>query len=1120
MGTKSRRKPLRILSMLFLMTALLIPTTFATNDYNGTGENVGGGSGLGNVKIEHNWNNPPKGYRFYAAKENGTIVSDVVDLWFGDGTAEYVYEETTGTSGNSPKDQFNTYFNTARAVSLESSVWYGFTCEELLNESGDNQIPEPFMGFSQGGTLLEAWIHSTPDGADACNGLRLIHALFGEEVIEEYVNGEEEMYIIIETLTMFDILGERNEVIGTYAGSVYGWGHWQEALAPPQTYGNSYLRRGTNGVFAVSLMLEETWEGTNRFENMAVPVQRSVGGSASSGSWISASQMIQYGYGTHEYRFGDLMNQMTHTWDYPLGNTPGPAPKVEDGKEDKVTIVKVYCTKDSKSGEIISWDGSYIRTMNPRIIEIEDEEEYKVEEWKTSTLKPISAPSTWPPIESWPKVQGPSGGTGTVSLDPDPPTKELTLAVLLVKQEEVEEVPSELIIEESEISIYRTLSEVTDFSLPNPQIKWLNTELIDLEARCPKQIEVPNGSEDCDNPECTDCPHTKYKTVTCNKPYTPVDTRLYLKVKNNSLNSYSHVLAKGSSSSFKPVIIPKPLNGYNNVSVTTRKPPAVTKKFDYEFIAYRGRESAGGKKDDLTLSNYTVTGESIAFNNGIVKSLGEGYTEANKTTKTRWAQVEKSSIETEVNLRILLIQDDSGDYQFSGKYSCGHDSDTGKFTTTEKIDANGVVTIHSYAGKQKTAALAVGSPISSVQGCYKGNGYPVKDENLLINFYPYIHMTYETMGSNDKHDAAVLSQWKRSMTVNDYAEAGYVYGGQTLAIKSQQWSIHQMATKATDERPWAGQNKVLPGGAIYNVTNGSTGGNQIILRTYQVIVDHDSKAYAAMQAAGSKGLADHTRAVAEAKHQEYVNTALKVFNNGYYIEQVINEDPLATLDNIDSGNWGVVNGGDPGLSVEKKYYLYTDAANKVQSSLLQASASATTPVTYTFRSDTEGNIYMNDTPILKKDQSANEITNGKAKYINARTKVVSNLIGAIERNTGEDFTASWAEEDGAWYNEAFAITVLEQTSTLNVGLLDPAKRETVLDPALCPDNVGKSDYFSKAIASGYRMHSESVVALGMGKGAGYVSTFREQDVTISNLTGMFRSNTFVIPNVNVQDLKD
>lgn len=123
MRIKSRANPIRLLTFLALLLTLSLSTLFATGDYNGTGEDVGGGSGLGNVVIDHNWSNPPKGYRFYAAKENGTIVSDVIDMWFGGSdTISYVEKETIGSAGKSPKDQFNTYWNTARAVSLESTV--------------------------------------------------------------------------------------------------------------------------------------------------------------------------------------------------------------------------------------------------------------------------------------------------------------------------------------------------------------------------------------------------------------------------------------------------------------------------------------------------------------------------------------------------------------------------------------------------------------------------------------------------------------------------------------------------------------------------------------------------------------------------------------------------------------------------------------------------------------------------------------------------------------------------------------------------------------------------------------------------------------------------------------
>ena len=301
----------------------------------------------------------------------------------------------------------------------------------------------------------------------------MIDRLFGGDILEEYINGEEEMYIIIESLTMFDCLNDFNQVSGTYAGSVYGWGHWQTAMGQP--YGNSYLRRGTNGVFAISLMLEETWEGTNRFNNMKVPVQRTVGGSASAGTWISAEQMKAYGYGTHEYTFSSLMTQMTHTWDKEgCGNTPGPAPKEPEEKKDKVNILKLYYTEDPKTGELLEWQGSYLRNDTPRNIDIEDEEDYKVKEWKTTSVQVAGpdglVPHKWEWVDPWAPIQGPSGGPGTVTMNPDKPDYEFTLVVLLTKTEE-EELESELIIEESEISIYRKLSEVSDFNLSDTKIK-------------------------------------------------------------------------------------------------------------------------------------------------------------------------------------------------------------------------------------------------------------------------------------------------------------------------------------------------------------------------------------------------------------------------------------------------------------------------------------------------------------------------------------------------------------------------------------------------------------------------------------------------------------------------
>ena len=129
--------------------------------------------------------------------------------------------------------------------------------------------------------------------------------------------------------------------------------------------------------------------------------------------------------------------------------------------------------------------------------------------------------------------------------------------------------------------------------------------------------------------------------------------------------------------------------------------------------------------------------------------------------------------------------------------------------------------------------------------------------------------------------------------------------------------------------------------------------------------------------------------------------------------------------------------------------------------------------------------------------------------------VISNFVSAIERNTGDDETASWAP-DAKWYNGAFELTIMVQTSQFGVGLQNPDRRETVLDPALCPSNSGRADLFSSAYSSAYRLSSYSIKY--PDKGSGYAGSFKGQDIHISGIQDMYKSKVFVIPNVNVQDL--
>lgn len=456
---------------------MAVRTGGLTND---AGQGSTGGNTSGVIQeITHNMANAPKGYRFYAIDSDGTQVGTRVDLWYGQGTIDKVRALTK------VKDQYSRescYPTDCRVTGDWKYSRWGVPLETLLNENGDNEIPEPFMGQSPNGLALKAWMNTIADGQELANGLRLIKYLFGTDAYKTYVEdntGDKQLYIIIETLTLFDIVDAEKNVVGVFAGSAYNWAQVSKDSLKME-YGHPQLRRFSNGVLPLSLVLTEDeedalWKITNRLEHMHLPEDLSAGGDANTASnWISNDLMLSHGYGVHAYTFGDLFIHTTHTWDYPLGNNPGPAPKEPEEKKDKVNILKIYYTEDPKTGELLEWQGSYLRNDTPRNIDIEDEDEYKVREWKTTNVQIAGAdgpvPHKWEWVDPWTPIQGPSGGPGTVNMNPDKPDYEYTLVVLLTKTEE-EELESELIIEESEISIYRKISEVSDFNLSDTKIE-------------------------------------------------------------------------------------------------------------------------------------------------------------------------------------------------------------------------------------------------------------------------------------------------------------------------------------------------------------------------------------------------------------------------------------------------------------------------------------------------------------------------------------------------------------------------------------------------------------------------------------------------------------------------
>lgn len=1082
MRIKSKINPLKILLLLFLvLTMMFIPNAFASGvDYNGQGSGVDGGSGVGGTDITIGWNKYV-GYRIYAISGDGEQIGQKIDFWFGSGTASKVNSLTNSAKGIYK----NSIYPKVTRAGLGSSSVSGVPAETLLNASGNNEIPRPWNGFTSGGAALRGWIYTVEEGQEYCNGLRLIKGLWGEEAFQKYYNSDVEMYVILEGLSCHEIMDTENKIIGIFAGSAYNWAG--QCTRTNQPYGNVWLRRGTNGIFGTGIELDDTWDGSNFWDNMVVSDRTSVGGNVNvESNWLSATELVRKGYDVHQYTFSSVMDFSTHTWDYGLGATPGAAPKVEDEKRDKVNIIKYYHTVNKETGEIIERKGPYMRTLNPRNISIEDEEEYTVEGWRISRVMITSPPSTWEASGAFPTTRN-GTSSGFVSLKITKPDLERTLFVLLVKYIEEDEEEIVLELQESEISKYYELSQVTAWK-NNRRVLWFLPSLQTVSS-CP---HVTHKHSDGSKDRC----HSTTGHLN--------DTSLDFRVRNTREKQYKNILAL-KDESFEPEIVPSRVPA---TRVSTSSYTAST-EHNYKFVIWRG-------DDKLTLSDYSIANkESKLWKNDAINALVNR--KANKPESKRW-----TDRETDVPISINITKANEGDYDTSAQTDHGHNEKTVTAKVVGHIERNGNVKVYTYSGKSTdgSVASATTTALSGMTGVTKGNGIGVQSDDV-ISFYPYIRMTYQKRGDAEdkKTSANVLSQHRRSLLVTDYAEAGYTSSYPNINLTSQQWSVHQMATNPSSGNTWAGKNKVLPGGAIYSLST-QGGGSVVTVRTWQFVTFGDNQAR--LKEGGSTGLENHTVAKAQQAHKDYVASCVKSLN-GYYITQGVNKDPNTS--NVFSGNYIIADrdgsGLNGGLSSESKYYLNAtlESIGNIQSAMLQASSGGTTEKYYRVYSDTSGNVYFGEginatgSKILSKGDTDTTKLTGKAKELNDRTKLISNFITAIERNSGDDTTASWAEEDGKWYNESFELYCLWQETKISVGLTSPAKRETVLDPALCPTNKGKSDYFSSAYSSAYRNSGGSLTADSLG-------VFKEAKINIVGIENMLQSKTFIIPNVNVQDLKD
>ena len=495
-----------------------------------------------------------------------------------------------------------------------------------------------------------------------------------------------------------------------------------------------------------------------------------------------------------------------------------------------------------------------------------------------------------------------------------------------------------------------------------------------------------------------------------------------------------------------------------------------------------------------------------------------------------------------------------GDYDYSTKWSyCGNESwysTTGgsqTFTPDVRVDVGyGTQNVGNAKVTFKSENLtAFGIDYTNVVG------YPINN-TAPIKFYPYVEMLYDTTTGLKDQKVYVLGGHESTLVPQDYVEVGFkttAYNaehGTGLLLESQQWSTHASALKLGSSLGNGGKNKVLPGGAIYRLRtpseNGKNSRTTVAISSWLTFLPSDTIN------ATTSGKTIYTGTIQNNKNEEMYREILRSFNS-LDVVQVVNNTQLAQEQ---AGSQTVVNGQK--TSTSAKYWLkqnLTDGAGvdsvanamKINSKVtneadLDIVSQKEARTYYRIYSDVNGNVYVSKSTKSQEDtapgkgqviakisktQGLNDLLKvTEVKALNNRTNIVANYLSAIDRNIGNDVSLS----DTKWYNEAFdGICVVRIDKQIELGFVDnnaaSAARTSAIDPKLQPARTSQGGLFSASAQSYFRTDTHT----NLSSTAGYIGTFKpgsagasNVQINMKNMEGIYRSKTFLIPNVGVMDL--
>lgn len=1082
------KRILKAVQLIFIaiLISININTVYAETTGNIDGPNAGGQGNESTNEVHGGYHSGDNGYRIYIVDSSSpTVLQKVYDIYF---------DNDPTVLNLKAMDQ--TWVGNASQSGMVPASYYGLedmpraTAASSGNTVGNGENLKKWMLSSYGGEIL--------DSKNATNGLYLAYKLFAQndaDALEALTTGDAKL--VIEAVYWYRPNNNKNEqIMGPNGEEFYVYGTikniatWEKANQ--DLIGDEYGGYMTQLIARVWTTALKTIKDESQWE--LYTVNRS--------DQLTYDEILEpYGYGIQVYESTDIAEQ-TQTYD-PNLSVEGPAPEmpplpdVDLQVARPITIVKLYTEKHTDAwGQVTeNFVGCYIREDNCRTIRLMDEKlgdkEYKMYAWATSNH--VQQLVKWSDLTSY--IRREYYGSSVTCKD-----NETVLYVWLFRETRD---PSELVdlnLRESEITrAFETLT-VKDWGKQGMKFNWSS-----MEGVCDEEVVTGSHMEDRDGDGIEE---TRVDdTEDCNREYEIIDGQYSYILKQDENSIDETIFTKKDP--FKQIIEQNKNTGYIEQTAAGQN---VIDDVNLKFIIWRG--------DDIpTLASWKDTA-----NSEIYKLIGSANVNPNYERKTE-------DYNKAVQIRITLDEGLS-DIETTGGCKLHNNHGTGVTVThvpEHDIVYNGQAKVDVYQGVEKGEANAIPN-VSELQSTSYKKGQIVSVRNTWIKtdydslkFYPYIRMTWQKPGDtkDQKNDVNILSQHMSSMKASAAVSISWTkstdQNGFNMFLKSDQWSNHAEATDG--DEGWDLRNQVLPGGAIHAVQTKGDGtkdlGVTINVKGYYPFipqsVQNETISYDASWTEGN----------GESEVEDLVENIEDTINKNYKLQMYVDNWKNKASLNGASALSGIPVKNDTNISAitgkngdkasdEIKYYLQ-DTFGKANSNNVNAHASSVNVATYTFSSDTEGNILMNGQVILKKNEGVEKLS-GTAKEIDDYTKVVTNLVNSLTRNAGNDKSASWAA-DGKWYNEAYdGVQIAVYSAQIDVGI-DGYEglnyRTCVLDPNLTPQSAGQTDVFSKANIFQYSINTN---------GKNLTAKVLGQSVQIPYAGDLLVSRYAFIPNMNVQNL--